>query len=43
MYIIKGGAGTIVTQNPYYAEEKSRLGYQVFCKRESNIFKGTSA
>ena len=38
-YIIKGGAGTIITGDPFYAEMKSKLGYIVFCKRENNIYK----
>jgi len=39
LYIIKNGAGTILTQNYDYAEKKSKLGYFVFCKRENNIYK----
>lgn len=38
-YTILSNAGTITTRNPEYAEKKSKLGYLVFCKRESNIFK----
>ncbi|UCF13433.1 MAG: hypothetical protein JSW06_04030 [Thermoplasmatales archaeon] len=38
-YIIKGDAGTIITKDHRYAEEKSRIGYRVFCKREKNIYK----
>ena len=38
-YIIKGNSGTIITKNHRYAEEKSNLGYIVFCKRENNIYK----
>jgi hypothetical protein len=38
-YTILSDAGTILTNNPEYAERKSRLGYRVFCKRENNIFK----
>jgi len=38
-YVIKGNAGTITTRNCEYAEQKSKLGYLVFCKRENNIFR----
>ena len=38
-YIIKGEAGDIITKDPMFAEKKSKLGYLVFCKRESNIYK----
>jgi len=38
-YIIRSDAGVIVTQNPYYAEQRSKLGNIVFCKRENNIYK----
>lgn len=38
-YTILSDAGTITTRNPEYAEKKSKLGYPVFCKRESNIYK----
>jgi len=38
-YTIEGKSGMIVTRNYKYAEEKSRLGYLVFCKRETNIYK----
>jgi len=36
-YIIKANSGDIITQDYHYAEEKSKLGYQVFCKREHTI------
>jgi len=35
-YTIKSDNGTIITQNPEYAEKRSRLGNIVFCKRISN-------
>ena len=38
-YKIQGDACTIITRNPEYAEQKSKLGYIVFCKRETNIYK----
>jgi hypothetical protein len=38
-YKILGANSTIITSNPEYAEQKSRLGYVVFCKRESNIYR----
>ncbi len=38
-YIIKSNAGTIITRNHQYAEQKSKLGYLVFCKRENNIYR----
>jgi len=38
-YIIKSDAGTITTRNHQYAEEKSKRGYLVFCKRENNIYR----
>ncbi len=31
--------GPIVTNNVEYAEEKSKLGYLIFCKRENNVYK----
>ena len=38
-YTILSDAGTIITKNPEYAEQKSRLGCRVYCKRETNIYK----
>ena len=38
-YTILSDAGIITTRNPDYAEKKSKLGYLVFCKRVSNIYK----
>ena len=38
-YTIQSNAGVIITQNADYAEEKSRLGNIVFCKRENNVYK----
>ncbi len=38
-YTIQTNAGTIITQNPDFAEMKSKLGNIVFCKRETNIYK----
>lgn len=38
-YKIIGNAGIITTRNTEFAEKKSKLGYVVFCKRESNIYK----
>jgi len=38
-YIIHGKNSTIITSNTDYAEKKSKSGYIVFCKRESNMFK----
>ena len=38
-YKIRGANSTIITSNSEYAEQKSKLGYIVFCKRESNIYK----
>jgi len=38
-YKIQGANGTIITSSSEYAEQKSRLGYIVFCKRESNIYR----
>ncbi len=38
-YKIIGKAGVIMTQNTDLAEKKSKLGYWVFCKRVSNIYK----
>jgi hypothetical protein len=39
IYTILGECGLIKTQNPDYAELKSKSGYIVFCKTESNINK----
>ena len=36
-YRIKGANGTIITGNSDYAEQKSKLGYFVFCKSENSI------
>lgn len=38
-YKIVSDAGVITTQNQDYAEEKSKMGKIVFCKRESNIYR----
>jgi len=38
IYTIKSKVGTITTSNHKYAEEKSKIGYQVFCKKETNIY-----
>ena len=38
-YKIRGVNSTIITSNSEYAEQKSRLGYVVFWKRESNIYR----
>jgi len=38
-YIIKSEVGNIITQDPEYAEKRSRLGNIVFCKRESNAYR----
>lgn len=38
-YIIKSEAGNIITSNYRFAEQKSKLGYLVFCKRENNVYK----
>jgi len=40
-YKIIGSAGTIITRNTEIAERKSKSGYLVYCKRESNIYKYT--
>jgi hypothetical protein len=39
-YIIKGNYTTMITKNHDFAEQKSKLGCIVYCKREKNIFKG---
>ena len=33
-YRILGKSGTILTQDPLYAELKSKTGYSVFCTRD---------
>jgi len=38
-YTILSDAGPIITKNYKYAENKSKLGNIVFCKRENNIYK----
>ncbi len=38
-YVIKSNFGTIITKNYKYAEEKSKSGYVVFCKKENTINK----
>jgi len=38
-YKIQSKSVTIITQNPDYAEMKSKLGNIVYCKREKNIYK----
>jgi len=38
-YKILSEAGMIITQNLEYAEQKSKLGNIVFCKRENNVYK----
>lgn len=38
-YKIIGNSGSIYTSNTLFAEEKSKLGKLVFCKRETNIRK----
>ena len=39
IYTILSNAGCILTSNHEYAEKKSKLGYRVYCKRESNMYK----
>ena len=39
IYKILGANSTIITSNLEYAERISKLGYVVFCKRESNIYR----
>lgn len=39
IYTILGDCGLIKTQNPEYAEFKSKNGYIVFCKTVPNIIK----
>jgi hypothetical protein len=36
-FVIKGKSGIIFTQDYRFAEEKSRMGCNVFCKRENTI------
>ena len=36
-YVIKSGSGLIITKNFEIAEEKSKLGYIVFCKRAKKL------
>jgi len=38
-YTIQSDNGIIITQNPEYAEKRSRLGNIVFCKRENNFYR----
>ena len=38
-YRIVGNSGILTTRNTDIAENKSKLGYIVYCKRESNIYK----
>ena len=38
-YIIKCNNGLIITKNFKIAEDKSKSGYTVFCKRDKNIYK----
>ncbi len=38
-YKIQGSNNTIITSSSEYAEKKSKLGYIVFCKRESNVYR----
>jgi len=38
-YKILTDVGMIITRNPEYAEEKSKRGCLVFCKRENNVYK----
>jgi hypothetical protein len=38
-YTIQSDAGIIVTGNLEYAEQKSKQGYLIFCKRENKINK----
>jgi len=38
-YKIQTDSGYIFTQNTSFAEQKSRLGNIVFCKREKNVYK----
>lgn len=40
-YKILGANGIILTKNPDYAEMKSKNGYIVFCKRETNVYKNS--
>ena len=38
-YRIVGNSSILTTKNTEIAENKSKLGYIVYCKRESNIYK----
>jgi hypothetical protein len=38
-YTILTNYGKIITCNFEYAERKSKSGYPIFCKKESNIYK----
>jgi len=38
-FTIQSRNGKTMTQNPLYAEKRSKLGDIVFCKRESNIYR----
>lgn len=38
-YKIQSSTGLIITQNPEYAEMKSKLGNIVYCKGESNVYR----
>jgi hypothetical protein len=38
-YIIQTDIGPIITSNYRYAEQRSKSGNIVFCKREKNIYK----
>lgn len=38
-FTIQSTNGKIITQNPAYAEKRSKLGDIVYCKRETNLFK----
>ena len=38
-YRIVGNSGILTTRNTDIAENKSKLGYIVYCTRESNIYK----
>ncbi len=38
-FTIQSANGKTITQNPIYAEKRSKLGDIVFCKRETNFYK----
>ncbi|MBU0498097.1 MAG: hypothetical protein KKC68_08045 [Candidatus Thermoplasmatota archaeon] len=38
-YRISGKTGTILTQDPLYAEIKSKMGYLVYCTRKNTMAK----